>query len=266
MPEKWLIAVDLDGTLFHTDHQISTRTLEAMSSVVELGHSVVVITGRSAHTAAPRLRSMPACARIVCSNGAYEYDRENQTVLDSNRITALNAVAIQRRILERLPDASFGWESTSGIRYEDKFTEEAGGAHTLEQGGTSESIGQLDLYKLFVRTPEKKGGILANSLTELFGSEIEVSSSGVPFVEITAAGTNKGTALAKIASELGFKRDCTIAFGDNLNDVPMLQWSGESVAMGNAAPELQSIANAYALSNAEDGVARYLENKFRGEQ
>lgn len=264
--EKWLIAVDLDGTLFHTDHQISVRTMSTMHKMVELGHRIVIVTGRSSHSSMPRLRSIPAGTRVLCSNGAYEYDQSMQEVVWANMLSASSSVDIRRRIQRRLPAASFGWESKSGLSYEQKFIDEAGGSHTLEQGGVHEPIGQFDIFKLFVRTPEQGGGVLASSLQDLFGREIEVSSSGVPFVEITAAGTNKGTALAKIAMDLGFESNRTIAFGDNLNDVTMLQWAGESVAMGNAIPEIQSIASAHTKSNSEDGVAQFLESKFLGGQ
>ena len=264
MQNNWLIAVDLDGTLFHTDHQISARTLSAMHMVVERGHSLVVITGRSLHSSVPRLLSIPSDTRIICSNGAYQYNRENQKIEWSNSLSASSAVLVRQRIIDQLPTASFGWESENGLSYEQKFMEEAGGAHTLEQGGLNQIPEHADVLKLFVRTPEKRGGDLAEFLQEILGGDVEVSSSGVPFVEITAAGTNKGSALARIASDLGFSAERTMAFGDNLNDMSMLLWAGESVAMGNAVPELQAIASARALSNAEDGVAHYLESRFMG--
>ncbi len=262
MKGQWLIAVDLDGTLFHTDHQISTRTINVMHKVAELGHQFVIVTGRSSHSSVPRLSSVPANARLLCSNGAYEYDRARQKVVWANTLPASASLEIRQRILDQLPSASFGWESASGLSYEAKFIEEAGGEHTLEQGGLNESLDQIDAFKLYVRTPELKGSALAIDLQDLFGNQLEVASSGAPFVEITAAGTHKGAALAKVASELGFEPSHTIAFGDNHNDIAMLQWAGESVAMANAAPELKVIANAHALSNAEEGVAQYLEHKF----
>ena len=262
MLEKWLIAVDLDGTLFHTDHEISVRTLCTMRKVAELGHRTVVVTGRSSHSSVPRLRSMPAGTRVVCSNGAYEYDQTKQEIVWANLLSASSSLEIQQRIHRHLPTASFGWESTNGLSYEQSFIEEAGGSHTLESGGLKESLGQSDLYKLFVRTPEQKSAELAKLLQEFFEGEIEVSSSGVPFVEITAAGTNKGAALEKIASDLGIESERTIAFGDNLNDVSMFEWAGVAVAMGNAIAELKAIASAYTKSNDEDGVAQFLENKF----
>ena len=52
------------------------------------------------------------------------------------------------------------------------------------------------------------------------------------------------------------------AFGDSLNDLPMLQVAGRSVAVANARPEVRSVCDAVCLSNQEDGVARYLSDYF----
>jgi len=50
-----------------------------------------------------------------------------------------------------------------------------------------------------------------------------------------------------------------VAFGDMPNDVPMLQWAGLGVAMGNAHPEAAAAADEVTASNTDDGVARVLE-------
>lgn len=262
MQEQWLLAFDLDGTLFNTDHQISARTLNTLNNVVELGHQIVILTGRSWHSAVPRLHALPAKTQIVCSNGSYSYDREKQQFRWAEYLSASTSIAVRQRILDKLPMASFGWEAAGGLTYEEKFIVEAGGAHTLEQGGNAESIGKTDLFKLFARTPEQHGGELVDSLRAFLGGEVEIASSGAPFAEITAAGVNKGSALAKVATQLGFKADRAMAFGDNLNDIAMLQWAGESVAMGNAVAELKAIATLQAPGNSDDGVAHVLENKF----
>ena len=262
MQDKWLIAVDLDGTLFHTDHQISSRTLNTMCAMKEHGHSIVILTGRSSHSAIPRLLSIPEGVRIVCSNGAYEYDRKKRSIAWAHYIPAAVATDIRRRIIDLQPTASFGWESAYGLSYEPEFLAEAGGADTLEQGGKYESSEYCDALKLFVRVPGYEGGQLAVMLSGTMDGEVEISSSGAPFAEITALGINKGSALARIATDLGFESDRTIAFGDNQNDVPMLQWAGESVAMGNAIDKVKTLANAHTLDNSEDGVAHFLESKF----
>ena len=262
MQNKWLIAVDLDGTLFGTDHQVSSRTVDAIHAVTERGHAVVVVTGRSAHSAVSRLSAISLDVRVVCSNGAYEYDRHRKVKHWSQTIPVKTITTIRQRILEKLPNASFGWESAEGLSYDEQFVREAGGAHTLEQGGMSEEFGQSDVLKLYVRTPQLVRGDLQRILMPVLGEQAEVSTSGAPFVEITAPGVDKASGLARVAADLGFANNRTIAFGDNLNDLPMLRWAHEAVAMANALDEVKTIAHTHTLSNADDGVAVLLENRL----
>ena len=50
-----------------------------------------------------------------------------------------------------------------------------------------------------------------------------------------------------------------VAFGDNLNDLTMLEWAGRGVAMGNALDEVKAIADETTSTNIDFGVARILE-------
>ena len=53
-----------------------------------------------------------------------------------------------------------------------------------------------------------------------------------------------------------------ICIGDSQNDISMLEIAGKSVVMGNAKNEIKNYADFIALSNDEDGVARFLEQEF----
>ena len=87
----------------------------------------------------------------------------------------------------------------------------------------------------------------------------EITTSGAPFVEITALGSNKASGLEKTTALLGFKAADTIVFGDNHNDLSMFRWAGHAVAMGNALDTVKAEAHAVTLANTEHGVAHYLE-------
>lgn len=262
MQHKSLIAVDLDGTLFGADHQISAQTAATLDAVERRGHAIVVVTGRSMHSAGQRLGSLPANARVVCSNGAYEYHRDSHTRIWSAPIVLSTVIKLHKLILQTVPDVSFGWESASGLGFEKKFITEAGGSHTLEQGGVSEEFGIGDVLKLYVRSPHFVRGNLQRKLMPLVDGQAEVSTSGAPFVELTARGVDKASGLARVAADLGYTAKQTIAFGDNLNDIPMLQWAFESVAMGNALDEVKQIASKCTLDNSDNGVAVLLEAKL----
>ena len=66
-------------------------------------------------------------------------------------------------------------------------------------------------------------------------------------------------------NHLNIKAQDVIAFGDNFNDLDMLQYAGLSVAMGNAPDEIKQAAKEVTASNNEDGIALVLNRIFSRE-
>ena len=77
------------------------------------------------------------------------------------------------------------------------------------------------------------------------------------YLEIFTAGTSKAGAIHDLARELGAGR--IVVFGDNRNDIAMMQTADYSVAVGNAFPEVQAAASEVIGPNTEDSVARWIE-------
>ena len=84
---------------------------------------------------------------------------------------------------------------------------------------------------------------------------VALTSSVAQNIEINAAGAQKGRSLLDYAAAKGIKREEIAAIGDNLNDESMIQAAGTGVAMGNAIPQIKTIASFVTKSNNEDGVA-----------
>ncbi len=63
-----------------------------------------------------------------------------------------------------------------------------------------------------------------------------------------------------VAEYLDIPRKNIIAFGDEDNDLEMIEYAGTGVAMGNGIEELKNIADAITFSNEEDGIAFYLND------
>ena len=77
---------------------------------------------------------------------------------------------------------------------------------------------------------------------------------------MTPKGVHKATGLALIADDLGFKQKDIMAFGDEYNDVEMLEFAGRGVVMKNGSEQAKKVANDMTeYTNDEDGLARYLE-------
>ena len=113
--------------------------------------------------------------------------------------------------------------------------------------------------------PQLTGVELQHRLAPSLPDDITAATSGVPFIEATDATANKGTAAAGHAARRGIDREQAVAFGDQMNDLPMMEWSGYSIAMGNAHEAIKRAADEIAPTNTDDGVARVLMRMLAGD-
>ncbi|KAF9954466.1 hypothetical protein BGZ72_004571 [Mortierella alpina] len=86
--------------------------------------------------------------------------------------------------------------------------------------------------------------------------------SGDYFLEISAAGVNKGLGLQKYCEANQIAQEDVVAFGDLLNDAEMLQFAGLGLCMGNGHEDMKKLADRVIGTNAEDGLAKEVESWF----
>jgi hypothetical protein len=91
----------------------------------------------------------------------------------------------------------------------------------------------------------------------------QVACGGTRFMDLMRKDVSKGTALIKIQNILGITKKETLAFGDNINDLEMLQQAKYSFAIGNARQEVKDIADYVAQDNRHEGVLRVLEEVWK---
>jgi hydroxymethylpyrimidine pyrophosphatase-like HAD family hydrolase len=95
---------------------------------------------------------------------------------------------------------------------------------------------------------------------EAVGERAVPSYSGLNFVELAAGLVTKAMALDLLAADLGVDRTEVAAFGDNHNDLAMLEWAGRGYAMGNATDDAKVVADEVIGVNDEDGLAAKIED------
>ncbi|MGD0166057.1 MAG: HAD family hydrolase [Gaiellaceae bacterium] len=253
-----LIASDLDGTLLRSDGSVSERTLAALERTVATGIRFVLVSARSSGWLAPEAARLGLGEIAICNNGALVYDIEGERVLLHRPLDPETASDIASGLRRAAPGVAFGCDRPSGFMAEPAY-------RPLHRPPDSIPRAELDallagpITKLVLQHPEIPQAALHRLVVELGGERIEACYSGAGLIEIAAAGVTKGSALAELCAELGIERAETIAFGDMINDIPMLEWAGRGVAVANAHPELLAVANEVTTSNDEDGVALVLE-------
>lgn len=132
---------------------------------------------------------------------------------------------------------------------------------------------QVDLYYPRLETPENllavEDDILKVAVYDFVSSEqvtyptmrqfedrLQVVVSGEHWLDIMSQEANKGVGIRAIQKSLGITPEQTMAFGDFLNDLEMMDAAYHSYAMSNAHPELAARARFTAPANTENGVVR----------
>ena len=92
-----------------------------------------------------------------------------------------------------------------------------------------------------------------------FGTELKLACAGDMWMDCMALGVNKGNAVKTIQESLDIRPEETMAFGDQLNDLEMLDQAYYSFAVANAREEVRRAARFQADSNVNDGVLKILK-------
>ena len=111
---------------------------------------------------------------------------------------------------------------------------------------------------LYVAEPEQIPA-MAEVLQECFAGVAEIVRSHAQFIEVVPLGVDKGSAVAWLAQHFNIPQEDVLAAGDQENDLAMIKWAGVGVAMGNATPPVQKVADWIAPPVTEDGAAVLLE-------
>lgn len=74
-------------------------------------------------------------------------------------------------------------------------------------------------------------------------------------LEINSRNTNKRTGVSSLERYYGIRREEIICIGDNENDIPMIEYAGLGVAMGNARKKVKERADFITYDNNNFGVA-----------
>jgi Cof subfamily protein (haloacid dehalogenase superfamily) len=255
-----LIATDIDGTLAHPDGTVSARSAKALAAVCAAGSVVVLVTGRPIRWL-PRVYAVLAAPYIaVCANGAAVYDPVDDSVLSAEIIDGDVLVEATGRIRAALPQATFAVETGRRLLHESAYPVRPAEDDPDTRVADLAEMCTVAAVKLLVRAPNWEPDAFTARVADAVGDAMEAThSSHSGLVELSAPGVTKGAGLAAYASSHGFGPADALVFGDMPNDLSMFAWAGAGVAVANAHPSVRAAATAITASNAEDGVAMYLE-------
>lgn len=257
-----LIAIDLDGTLLTDDKLITPRTKKALREAIRQGHKVVISTGRPYRSSKQYYDQLNLDTPIVNFNGAlihhpldetwglyhYPLDKETaQNVIDMSREFGV------RNIMMEVMDEVY-------LKNHDEPTLTMYLDPEIEIKDLPKTV-QVQPTTLLIHPYEQDSKALRNYLAAAHAEVINHRQWNAPWhvIEIVRSGLSKAFGLEKIAKRFNIDRNNILAFGDEDNDLEMIQYAGTGVAMGNAIPKLKEVADVITKTNQEDGIAEFLE-------
>ncbi len=267
MADNHLIVLDLDGTLLTNEKKISPRTKQAIAKLKENGHQIMIATGRPYRASELYYRELGLNTPIVNFNGAFVHHPLQtswgafHSPLDINLakdiVEACDEYTFHNIIAEVRDDVYFHY-------HDEKLMDLVTLGNPKVTTGDLRNFLEQSPTSMLIHADEQQAAKISNHLAELHAEVVNQRSWTAPFhvIEIVKNGLNKAVGIQKVANYLNIPKDRIIAFGDEDNDLEMIDYAGTGVAMGNAISPLKTIANATTLSNEEDGIAIYLEDKF----
>ncbi|WP_075981468.1 Cof-type HAD-IIB family hydrolase [Bacillus massilinigeriensis] len=265
MPEKHLIALDLDGTLLTNKKVISPNTKRVLEKAREEGHIVMIATGRPFRSSEMYYRELKLDTPIVNFNGAFVHHPTDHhfgiyhSPLDmkvaKDIVEACLTFSFHNIIAEIMDDVFFHYHDEKLI---DIFSL---GKPNVTTGDLRKSLNDSPTSML-IHTDEDEIKNIRNHLADVHAEVIDQRSWAAPFhvIEIIRSGLNKAEGLKKAADYYQIPSQRIIAFGDEDNDLEMIDYAGHGIAMGNAIEPLKNIAKGVTLTNEEDGVGVYLND------
>jgi len=261
-PVPRLVASDLDGTLVRSDGTVSDRTKSAIRQVQATGAVFVMVTARPPRWVDGMAELVGEHGVAIVANGAILYDVAGRRALRTRLIEPGVALEVAEAIRAEIPDVQFAIERANRYGQEPHYFNRWPKPDDALVASITELLTE-PAAKLLVRHPDWHSDMLLTRISELVGDRVAAShSGGERLVEISATGVSKAATLADFAAMQGLSADDTIAFGDSLNDLPMLAWAGTSYGVANAHAQVLEVVDVVCGSNDEDGVAEILERLF----
>ncbi|NNF54749.1 MAG: HAD family phosphatase [Acidimicrobiales bacterium] len=262
-----LIASDLDGTLLGPNATLSPLTIAALQRAHDAGVVIVAATGRSQHSALELLRPAGVVSWAICSNGATRYDLVADSVVHHHMIDAVDVEVFIDRLRTEFGEIGVAWETTEHMGWDELYDRHRNALIPRPEPQEGRivpfPVGE-NLVKLLVTHPALTHDEWLDAVTPHAGGQMSVSTSGTDFVEITHAIATKGQELASLCEQLGIAASGVAAFGDQVNDLDMVQWAGRGYAMENASPKLKNAASHCAPHHGEHGVAAIIDELLDG--
>ncbi|WP_117235422.1 sugar-phosphatase [Vibrio maerlii] len=260
-----LLALDMDGTLLGSDHQISDENKQAIQRAKEQGVTVVLASGRPLKGMQRYLDELKIDSEkdfVLFFNGSMVKNVQTGEIIHAETISGQSAKEVAR-LAKELGVNVHAFSEIHGLitPKNSEFTQHEANINKLTI--TEMDFDELEdnhpiIKAMLVDEPEKLSKAI-EAIPSKWRDEYTIVQSAPFFLEFLNPKANKGVGIEAIANHLGINAEEVICMGDAENDHHMIKYAGLGVAMANAMEQTKAIANHVTVSNNEHGVAKVIE-------
>ncbi len=269
-----LYTTDLDGTLLDPTAHISKTTAKSFNELTAKGVHIAFVTARTPATVEPIASELHGLMPSVMMTGAAIWDFENRRYINVHYHSPADAMTISE-ICRRNGVGAFTYTLPAGTDSLQVFHPNRELTPIEHSFVKDRTLNDLKTFHLNTPAPPETADctVLFFAMGEpqkmqTVADEIKASTHcaadwypdtynpGLALLEVFAPGVSKAAGLAELRTLTGAER--IVAFGDNLNDIPMLRAADCAIAPANAHPRVKEIASAIIGPNSDDSVIRYI--------
>lgn len=267
-----ILAFDMDGTLLNSEKMVTRGTSLELERLNKEGIKIVLSSGRLYKSIEAYSKILPFKCSILATNGGVVTDEEGKRVYEKS----IDKEAFVK-VINLLYDYKMNFhfygvnefyrlKGTTSLNNYSRVPKDIKDTIEIVEydniGQVVESAENNAYFKVLLVEDDKK--YLEEVRTELKKIEgVKISSSWHNNIEIVPYGVNKATSLGYLCKNYGLELENMMSFGDNNNDIEMIESSKVGVAMNNATNELKQKADFVTdYDNDHDGIMKFLKQYF----
>ena len=269
-----LLAVDIDGTLVNSEHELTAGTRAALLRAKQAGIEIVLATGRRYSRVLPLVEPLELNVPLVTASGALIKQPLDHRTLYQARfrpgtlqacLEIVSAAGYQSVLYADTYDQGFDYYCES------IDSEQAELAEFLRMNAGCERVDSKlmsdpppGIFSGFAIGTREQMLRLQAELERKLPAQLYVHVLRSPrytgfMCEIAPFGVSKWTGVSWLAEAWGVRAEEICAVGDDVNDIPMIRAAGLGVAMGNALEEVKAAADRVAPGHDDEGLVQVVD-------
>lgn len=269
-----MLALNIDGTLLQENGRISRPTREAIEYAVSKGIAVTIATSQNFHAARRTAKALKLNTNIISNHGAYIASDIHKPVfvkriheqIASEICAFLEGFDCRIKLIHeqfsvgnkvKLPDnmvAKIVFQSSNRLIYSEQYVD------SLSERLSGQPVAPLNIEAMFRSESDREDA--KKALEEMYDEIACIRGEGLELF-LTASGVSKLAGVQYLCGRLNISREEVVAIGSGFLDIPLVEWAGVGVAMGNSPDSLLKSADWITRTNQDNGVAYMVKEHFR---